>query len=286
MKHAQAWAPGNLSLLFAVVPHPDPAIMGSLGMGFTIDKGVTAEVRVSDTQSITFNGAPIHLPTVEHAAQSLTQKPIAIALTSELPIASGFGVSGASTLSSVHAINKLLDLKKDPLELAKIAHIAEVVNKTGLGDVANQALGGFGVKFVSSSQFAIERLPLVGIPVYCLSKGKIETSSILSNPAMIDDINTQGHKSLAVIKSWMETRKPISFADTLTISKTFVKHTGLLALTTITPIINEVEKNGGHASMIILGDAVMSDIPFDGAIKLLISDIPAHTLSHTTLNPS
>lgn len=275
---ATAWAPGNLSLLFAVVPDEDPAKMGSLGMGFTVDKGVTAEVTIGEKTSIMFNGAPILLPTVEDAVRSLTDKSVIISLTSELPIASGFGVSGASTLSSLHAINALLDMKKEPLELAKIAHIAEVVNKTGLGDVANQALGGFGVKFVASSQFTIERLPLVGTPVYCLSKGKIETSSILSNPQIIESINAKGHESLATIKGWMDEGRTITFADALTISKTFVESTGLLTLTSIIPIMREVESKGGHASMIILGDAVMSDIPFDGAMKLTISDTPAHLI--------
>lgn len=279
MTTATAWAPGNLSLLFAVVPHQDPAIMGSLGMGFTVDKGVTAVVSPSRQTAITLNGDPILLPTVTDTIRALTHKHVAVALSSELPIASGFGVSGASALATAHAINKLFNLGIDPLGLAKITHIAEVVNKTGLGDVANQALGGFGVKFVASSQFAIERLPLVGTPVYCLSKGKIETSSILTDPSIIENINAKGRESLATIKGWMDEKKSITFADTLAISKTFVETTGLLARTSIASIIDEVEAKGGHATMIILGDAVMSDIPFEGAMKLTVADTPAHAMA-------
>ena len=35
--------------------------------------------------------------------------------------------------------------------------------------------------------------------------------------------------------------------------------------------IEKIEEQNGHASMIMLGNAVMSDIPFEGATKYIIS---------------
>ena len=43
---ARAFAPGNISCVFKVIPHPDATRMHSLGMGFTVTEGV--EVIVSD----------------------------------------------------------------------------------------------------------------------------------------------------------------------------------------------------------------------------------------------
>ena len=45
MEQVSAYAPGNVSCVFKVVPHADPAKMHSLGMGFTVREGVTATVR-------------------------------------------------------------------------------------------------------------------------------------------------------------------------------------------------------------------------------------------------
>ena len=42
--------------------------------------------------------------------------------------------------------------------------------------------------------------------------------------------------------------------------------------------IKEIEKTGGHASMIMLGNAIFSDTPFANSLHLKISNIPAHLL--------
>ena len=45
-------------------------------------------------------------------------------------------------------------------ELAFIAHVAEVENGTGLGDVINQYYGGFLAKYAPSYKFEAVRLPI------------------------------------------------------------------------------------------------------------------------------
>ena len=44
MERARAFAPGNISGVFKVIQHRDPQKMHSLGMGFTVHEGVTAQV--------------------------------------------------------------------------------------------------------------------------------------------------------------------------------------------------------------------------------------------------
>lgn len=194
-----------------------------------------------------------------------------INITSDLPLGSGFGLSGASALASAYALNKLLGLKYSNLELAKIAHIAEVENRTGLGDVVNQYFGGFLLKLKPSSEFIVEKIPLENIPVYCKYFSQLSTKAVLSDPKRKETINLSATQALKKIK----TQK---FSDLISISKEFAQNSGLLTNKKVISTIQKIEAAGGHASMIMLGNSVFSDIPFPGSLKLKISNTLAHLL--------
>ena len=70
---ARAFAPGNISCVFKVIPHLDATRMHSLGMGFTVTEGV--EVTVSDYHEteVLFNGEDINFPTVRAVVDRLIQ---------------------------------------------------------------------------------------------------------------------------------------------------------------------------------------------------------------------
>ncbi|OGG30587.1 hypothetical protein A3A63_01965 [Candidatus Gottesmanbacteria bacterium RIFCSPLOWO2_01_FULL_46_9] len=178
-------------------------------------------------------------------------------------------MSGASALACAYATNELLHLKKPPLVLAKVAHRAEVASKTGLGDVVNQYYGGFFVKFVTSARFIVRKLPITDTTLYCMSHGKLLTSSILSDTTMIKKINSEARLALTEMKALLEKKNILSFGDIAPIANRFTKKTGLLT-DKLASDIQALEKKGGHAAMILLGNALASDIPFDGAIKLRI----------------
>ncbi len=275
MKSTKAYAPANISFAFKVVPDPDPAIMGSLGVGCTVDQGVIAEATKANKTNILLNGTPILLPTVDSVITKLTGEPVKITLSTTLPLGSGFGISGASALASALAINTLLGLKKSRLDLAKIAHVAEVENKTGLGDIVNQYIGGCLVKFVPSSQFKAVRIPLTGKTIYCISLGKLMTSSILKSPQKIERINKAADQALQSVQRMLRD-KSVTLSLLLDISLAFSRSSGLLASADVIKLIDSIKLRGGHASMIMLGMAVASDIPFDGARQLRISDNHAH----------
>ena len=135
---AKAFAPANISCIFRIYSHRNPRWMGSYGVGFTLNRGVVAEASIAKKNEVIFNGKPTNFPTVASVIGMLTGKKIRIRIKSGLPLGCGFGLSGASALASSYAVNKLLDLKKTKKELAIMSHIAEVKNKTGLGDVVNQ----------------------------------------------------------------------------------------------------------------------------------------------------
>lgn len=298
---AKAYAPANISCIFQIYENPDPAKMGSYGLGFTIDQGVTVEISISSPSSfprkressVHFNHKKIEFPTINSVVQKLlTRSPsdlnIKINITSGLPLGYGFGLSGASALATAYALNKILKLNISELELAKTAHTAEVENKTGLGDIVNQYYGGFLLKLKPSSEFEVEKIQLIDTSVYCKYFSKISTEKILSNTKLRKSINEAAQKALDNIKKTLvshshhsrESGNPtpakINFSDLITISKNFALESGLLTDKNVIKTIEEIESAGGHASMIMLGKAVFSDTPFPGSVEFKISNTPAH----------
>lgn len=271
-KTVRAYAPGNISLLFKVIPNKNPLKMTAAGSGFTVNEGATVSITQAAQAAISYNGERVLFPTVNEVVKNMTTETLSIKIVSRLPLGSGFGMSGAAAIASAYAINELFKLKKTPLDLVKIAHWAEVVHKTGLGDVGNQQYGGCCVKFVNSSLFQMQRLPFTGTTVWAKSWGKIPTPSILSNKNLLVNIDQAGDEVLATLKKRI--RDPLfSFAELLDISNTFTGKSGLVSSAPhAQKIIQEITSAGGHAAMIILGDAVVSDTPFEESIKLTISE--------------
>jgi pantoate kinase len=279
---AKAFAPGNISCIFKIHQHPDPEKMGSYGLGFTVNKGVAVEAVLSPKTEIYFNKKKMNFPTVKSVIKKLIRKEkVKINITSDLPLGSGFGLSGASSLAAAYALNHLLDLKHTNLELAKIAHVAEVENRTGLGDVVNQYFGGFLVKLKPSSEFKVEKIPLENTSVYCKYFSQLSTKAVLSNPKIKQTINASATNTLEKVYKLIKqdaTTGRIKFSDLIVISKEFAQKSGLLTNKKVIATIEEIESAGGQASMIMLGNAVFSNIPFEGAEELKISNTPAYLL--------
>lgn len=274
----KAFASANISCFFKIVENSDPRWMGSLGLGFTLNEGVTVAVAKAHETKVFFNDKIINLPPVKRVLSSLTTESINVYITSVLPLGSGFGLSGASALATAYAVNKLLNLYKSEGELAIIAHTAEVISKTGLGDVANQYFGGMVVKFKPSSYFNAEKIPLTDLPIYCKYFSKIDTALVLSDEQLKNKINQAADTALMKLQKLLEQKEKITLAEILKLSKKFAVNSDLLQDPEVIKTIEEIEKNEGHASMIMLGNAVMSDMPFAGATKYIISDSPAHLL--------
>lgn len=131
--------------------------------------------------------------------KSLIKSPINIKVSHffDLPVGCGYGASGSGALGAAFGLNKFLNLNLTKHDCGKIAHISEVVNKTGLGTVCGQLGGGLcllkepGYPCVSESIMIPEDLRVI-----CGSFGKIATKSILSDPDLSRRIKDAGKIAL------------------------------------------------------------------------------------------
>ena len=261
---ATAFAPGNVSGVFKIVHDDDPRRMHSLGMGFTVSEGVTATVTEAPANEVSFNGEVFDFPTVRHVVETLAIRPVRVTLESPLPLSGGFGLSGASALATAYALDAGLGLGLEEHAIGMTAHVAEVTNLTGLGDVCGQFRGGCLAKTVPGDPLASVALPVAGQTVYYRYFSPIRTREIIGDPGHAARINAAAGAALAEIDE-LAGAGVSAFAAYVSVAKRFSIESGLLRHPEVRRIIEEVEAAGGAASMIMLGNAVFATATFEGA---------------------
>ena len=271
-KEVTAFVPANLSCVFRPYYGKTPEKTGSLGVGFTINKGALIKARKSATKEIVVNGAKLFFPTVETVLEKMKCQKALIDIKSDVPFGSGFGMSGASALGTAYAINELfsLGMKKEVLDM--IAHTSEVINKTGLGDIAGQIHGGFLIKDKTGNPISARKLKVNGKKVYYKVFGEIDTGKVIGGDISL--IDRAGEKAIKRIND----EKYLSLEKLLSISLDFALESKLLRSSRIIEAIKSIESKGGRASMIMLGESVMSSIPFEGSDEAEIAEICARIL--------
>lgn len=275
----RAFAPASISCLFEIVDHKDPRWMGSRGVGFTLKEGVTVEVTSAKKTETFFNKKRVRISAVSDVVTSLTTNPVKVSISSLLPIGYGFGISGACALATALAVNKLYRLQKSAKELAVIAHTADAKNKTGLGDVENQYKGGFFVRYEPSSYFSANRIPIKNISVYCKWFSPKSTHNILSDKAKKLSINKAASDALKQVKALSFKKNPVElFSEIINISERFTYESSLLTDRRVKRTIETIKSQGGNASMIMVGNGVFSNIPFEESTPFLIGNKKASVL--------
>ena len=224
---ASAFAPGNVSGVFKIVRDDDPRRMHSLGMGFTVSHGVSSEVAEAPATEVSFNGEVFDFPTVRHVTESLASRPVRVRLETELPLSGGFGLSGASALATAYAIDSAFDLGLDEHELGMTAHVAEVTNLTGLGDVCGQFRGGCLAKLVPGDPLASVALPVPEQPVFYRYFSPIRTRDIIGNPDRAARINAAADAALADLETLAD-QQVTAFTDYVMVARRFAVASELL----------------------------------------------------------
>jgi pantoate kinase len=117
----------------------------------------------------------------------------------EIPIGAGFGSSAGGALGTALALADALGLNLTYNQLGRIAHVAEIKCKTGLGTVGPIMLGGciLTVEPGSPGIGVIDRIPLTSrFSVVTGTFGPTATKQILSSPEKKREVNRWGKKTL------------------------------------------------------------------------------------------
>ena len=255
---ARAFAPASITGFFAIHEHRDPLHKGSFGCGLVLESGCVTEVahtrhRVAESQ-IVINGRAEEAPTTRYVLDRLAgSTPVNVSTNFEVPIGCGFGASAAGALSSALALNELLALNMTLNELAQIAHCAEVVNSTGLGDVIAESCGGVVIRRKPGAPGigVIDRIPHRNEWVSSVTFGVKLTKSVLAEggEATKRRINTAGKIALHTVL-----RKP-TLETLMHASREFALQIELISAT-CKDAIEAVAAEGKVASVAMLGETV------------------------------
>ncbi len=150
---AKAFSPCHITGFFQPSISENPIFSGSTGAGIVLSSGVVTEVEIRESDKpeveIFANSEPCRCEVTESVIKHLLGSHtyhITVRHELEMPMMQGFGVSGAGALSTALAVDRALNLGLEREELGRIAHIAEVENLTGLGDVIAEYWGGFIIR--------------------------------------------------------------------------------------------------------------------------------------------
>jgi pantoate kinase len=246
---AQAFVPGHVTGFFIVHTNADPTRAGSQGGGIALSSGVTVTVRPAEETEVVLNGTDVEMAAVERVLETL-QTTAAVRGVTDLPLASGFGVSGAMALGTALACNAAFDRQLSANELVTIAHGAEVQAGTGLGDVVAQARGGITIRLEPGGP---HHNVLDGIParerVEYLALGELSTADVLDEDT--DALDEPGKQALSTV-----VEKP-TVDSFMRASRRFARESGLLT-DDVRGVIIDVNGAGGQAAMAMLGKTVFA----------------------------
>jgi len=179
--------------------------------------------------------------------------PVRMTTRLDMPFGAGFGASGAGALGAAYALNSCFDLGLTANQAAAVAHEAEVIHRTGLGDVVAQNSGGLVVRLYPGAPGTgkIDRIPVPPLPISYVVRGPISTREVLSDAGAMKTVNLAGKQALK------ELLKKPTLANFMLLSRRFTLESGLASDWALAAI-EAVEAAGGRASMIMLGDAVFA----------------------------
>ena len=277
LKHARAFSPGGISSFFEICdrtpdgkPISNPEQVGARGGGFSPDLGVSTEVILAEAEEnhiqVLINGKNCpEAETTKYVVEALTAKvPEIYAVTVvhcvEVPIGAGFGSSAAGALGTALALSKVLGLNLTSNELGKIAHVAEVKCKTGLGTVGPLLFGGCGLTLEPGAPgiARLDRIPVY--PYHRLIVGTFRsypTKEVLASDEKRDIINKCGQKTLRRILT------DSSLENFMAASKAFALETGFA--TSRVQKLMKLSENAGAvgAAQNMLGEAVHALVTVD-----------------------
>ena len=247
----------------------NPEKIGSRGAGFNLNSFGRTEIIIEEWEDLKQNCCQVYINNEELNANAETtyfifnylknffKKYIKIKIIHkfDFPVGCGYGASGSGALGTVYGLDCLLNLGFSLYEKGRIAHIAEVINKTGLGTVCGQLAGGLCMLKEPGYPCNFERISIPhNLKIFCGSFGIIATKSILTNPELSLRIKKAGNKALAKLM------KNPTIKTFVSVSNEFVKDTDMLSILDLKEVRELIENlnqlNIIGASMNQLGRSV------------------------------
>lgn len=232
---------------------------GSLGAGFSLSEYVQTWTtkREDDRVRVFFHGQPATLKAItskEAAREFFTQANLRggvnIYHRLEVPISCGLATSGAGALGVAFSLNKMFETSFSKEELATIAHIAEVKQKTGLGSVIAQYRGKFEIRTKAGSP-QIGEVKRIACDAKCavLVYGRIKTQQVLGSKQKVQKVKQ------AFGKKHTKLAENFSIKRFTTFSFQFAEKSGLLT-PFLRKLLEQAKNIGLHGSMLMLGQGV------------------------------
>lgn len=264
----EAFSPGHVTGFFEVLRSEDLLSTGSRGAGLCLALGARSRVKTEHAQKqsirTVINGQRTEAEVIRASLKHLlgTEKlRVEVSTDLDLPQSEGFGMSAAGTLSASLALAEILG--RDRHEAFESAHIAEVTNMTGLGDVSAILTSGITVRTMPGLPPIGNVVRIDGSPevVLAVVGKKLPTRRALADPAKIRAINRSGSEKVEQL-----IREP-TLSKFMEISYQFAIETGLASRDMVAAI--GAASKVGLASMSMLGNSIFSVGDIEGLVRTL-----------------
>ena len=260
-----AFCPAHITGFFkAELDKEDSKQLGSLGAGFSIQKGVKTTVTIRnktkhDISNFTikvngFESGDMRVSEVVLSKFSTKGKFVDIIHEIDVPVGYGFGCSAAVALSLSIALNDALECKLSKIKVAQIAHDVEIECKTGLGDVLASYHGGFEIRDKPGAPGIghVQKITLDKISIIMICFSPISTSKFIKEK--LSQINGLGGK---MVNELLESKNYEHFQE---MSLEFAKYVNVMT-PRMQKVVNQLSKNNIKCGIALFGETIFSMVP-------------------------
>jgi pantoate kinase len=284
MRKAAAFCPGHITGFFEICRSRNILSTGSRGAGMCLTLGATSDVEVSDSSRrsivVSIDGRRSDARVTRRALDYLVgdQKlAIKVSTTLDLPVSQGFGMSAAGALSTSLAFADIMGMSRQ--KAFEAAHVAEIEEGGGLGDISALHRGGITVRKKAGLPPIGKVMRIDGEPevVLCVFGRSMLTKSVLTNPAKARAINSSGSRKVN------ELLKRPSIYRLMELSIQFTKESNMASRKLLQAI--DAASKLGIASMSMLGSSVFATGDTRGLERVLSDFGKTYVCRVDTLGP-